>query len=138
MLLNMHRLCIILYLLLAAVVTSSSCSWDDPIQDERPQAWTLNGIPLYAPTFDGLVGAGLNAQLAMARENLHTPPLDDPAKYVWLGRRLAYKWWYQQARCVLTYALEQWPDHVPLWRHRGHNYIHGLVPGRSRQYESRG
>ena len=92
-------------------------------QQRHPEAWTLDGEPLYAPKFHGLVGAGLDAQLAMARNDLRKPPTDDPAKHVWLGRRLAYKWLYQESLVAYTKAIHHFPNDPPLRRHRGHVYI---------------
>ena len=93
-------------------------------KQQQPEAWTLDGKPLYAPKFHGLVGAGLDAQLEMARNDLQKPPAQDPDKHVWLGRRLAYKWLYQESIAVYTKAiLNHWPNDAPLRRHRGHVYI---------------
>ena len=55
--------------------------------------------------------------------NLQTPPRDDPAKHVWVGRRLAYKWLYREALSAYTAALGDWPHDAPLRRHRGHRFI---------------
>ena len=93
------------------------------IIEQEPEAWTLDGKPLFAPTFEGLVGAGLEAQLAMAIEELAIPPSRDPSKHTWLGRQYAYQWHYQRAIKVYSTALTTWQRDAQLLRHRGHCYI---------------
>ena len=57
----------------------------------EPQAWTLDGKPLYAPTFKGLELEALDAQLSIAQDDLRTDACGsehhDPNKEIWLGRR---------------------------------------------------
>ena len=89
----------------------------------EPEAWTLDGQPLYPPAFKGLTLDGLDAQLAIARDALRTPPRDDPAKHVWLGRRLAYKWRYRESLEAYSAALADFPHDAHLHRHRGHRYV---------------
>ena len=89
----------------------------------QPEAWTLDGRPLFPPEFTGLTALALDAQLSIARDNLQTPPRDDPAKQFWLGRRLAYKWQYRESLTVYSSAIADWPHDAPLRRHRGHRYI---------------
>lgn len=89
----------------------------------QPEAWNLDGQPLYPPTFSGLTLAALNAQLSIARDALSTPPVDDPAKLVWLGRRVAYKWQYREALLAYSQAIAAFPNDAPLHRHRGHRLI---------------
>lgn len=88
-----------------------------------PEAWTLDGEPLYPYEFHGLELAGLNAQLEMALDNLHRQPQHDPGKHVWYGRRLAYKWKYREAIQVYQHAILEHDTCIPLYRHRGHVYI---------------
>ena len=93
----------------------------------EPQAWTLDGKPLYAPTFKGLQLEALDAQLSIAQDNLRTDACGsehhDPNKEIWLGRRIAYKWLYRDALKTYTAAIADAPNHAMLRRHRGHRYI---------------
>ena len=89
--------------------------------EARPEAWTLDGLPLYPPTFTGLAKEALDAQLQIARDNLAGD--GGPQQQVWLGRRLAYKWEYREAVAAFTAALAAAPDDAPLHRHRGHRLI---------------
>lgn len=98
-----------------------------------PEAWTLSGAPLFAPNFTGLVKEGLDAQWDIAKANLlddacaaaSPAPHDshDPAKEVWLGRRLAYLWFYREALDVYSAAIERAPKYSQLHRHRGHRHL---------------
>ena len=45
----------------------------------QPEAWALDGSPLFPSEFSGLTAEALDAQLSIARANLQTPPRDDPA-----------------------------------------------------------
>ena len=42
---------------------------------------------------------------------------------IWLGRRTAYLWRYEEAIEIYTRGLTAHPDDPRLWRHRGHRYI---------------
>lgn len=89
----------------------------------EPEAWSLDGKPLYAPSFSGIALEALNAQLSIAVDALATPPTGDPAKHVWLGRRLAYKWQYREALKAYSTAISTFPRDAKLHRHRGHRYV---------------
>lgn len=124
----------------ACVVAVMACASEAVTQPEaatEPEAWTLDGRPLYPPKLEGLVAAGLDAQLKVAEQNMQDDTCAtrgapvDPAKIIWLGRRLAYKWEYQKAIQTFTAYLEQNSNflkqypmfHALLCRHRGHRYI---------------
>ena len=92
-------------------------------QTAEPEAWSLDGTPLYPPTFSGLTLEALDAQLSIAKAALRTPPTADPAKHVWLGRRIAYKWLYREALASYSSAIATFPLDAPLLRHRGHRFI---------------
>lgn len=66
--------------------------------------------------------AKLEANLAEARAVLAANP-DDPEALIWVGRRLAYLWRYQDAIEVFTQGIERWPDNPKFYRHRGHRYL---------------
>jgi tetratricopeptide (TPR) repeat protein len=95
------------------------------VESREPQAWSLDGTPLYPPEFSGFTLAGLDAQIEIARDNLQIAPVHDPAKAVWLGRRLGYKWLYRPAIDVYSKAIGTYPRETTamLHRHRGHRLI---------------
>jgi len=66
--------------------------------------------------------AKLEAALAAARAELEKNP-NDPARIVWVGRRLGYLWRMAEAIDVCTRGIADHPDFAPLYRHRGHRYI---------------
>ncbi len=66
--------------------------------------------------------AKLESELAEARARLAEAP-QDPARIVWVGRRLGYLWRMKEAVAVFTGGIEQHPEYAPLYRHRGHRFI---------------
>ena len=119
--------------LAAAALASVAASCADPevsesgreeeVADEpAPEAYSLFGEPLFPMELAADSRAQLEANLAEAREAYDANP-DDPENVIWLGRRLAYLWRYQEAIAVFTKGLEQHPDSYKLYRHRGHRYI---------------
>lgn len=98
----------------AASETPETMASEEQIQE----ATSLFGEPLYrkAPSPDELTN------LAEAQANFDQDP-NDVDNIIWLGRRLAYLWRYQDAIDVYTEGLAQYPDEPKLYRHRGHRYI---------------
>lgn len=89
---------------------------------EEPEAYTLDGKPLYRPEPSAEARAKLEANLAEAQANFDENP-HDPENVIWLGRRLAYLGRYRDAIDVYTKGIEEHPDSFKLYRHRGHRYI---------------
>lgn len=94
--------------------------------DGSPECISLLGRPLY-PIPEGERRSKLEAELveasvALARD-VDDPAPDDPAKLVWLGRRLAYLWKMRDAVELFSIGMLMHPDYAPFYRHRGHRYI---------------
>ncbi len=87
----------------------------------QDQGRSLLGRPLQ-PLPAGSDREKLDADLAAAQKAL-AADADDPAKLVWVGRRLAYLWRYQDAIDAYSAAIKKHPAYAPLYRHRGHRYI---------------
>jgi len=87
----------------------------------RQTPTSLLGRPLHAlpPDADR---EKLQSQLAAAEADLSAHP-GDPAKIVWVARRLGYLWRIEEAIEVYSKGLKDHPDYAPLLRHRGHRYI---------------
>ncbi len=102
-------------LVLSAAMCFCACA---PVQ---PEVVSLLGRPLYAIQ-DPEKLVKLEAILESARDELSQNP-DDPAKIVWVGRRLGYLWRMNEAIAVYTEGIAKHPDFAPLYRHRGHRYI---------------
>lgn len=64
----------------------------------------------------------LEANLAEAQAALALNP-EDPEALIWVGRRLAYLWRYQEAIDTFSQGIERWPDNAKFYRHRGHRYL---------------
>lgn len=87
----------------------------------KPEVVSLLGRPLFASPPGG-DSAKLEANLHSARAELEADP-NNPAKIVWVGRRLGYLWRIHEAVEVFSQGIETHPTFAPLYRHRGHRYI---------------
>lgn len=109
---------------------SEDISQDDFYQTEAEtvigspiiEATALNGVGLVRPDFDAETTERLTNNLKAAIENYSANP-DDPESIIWVARHTAYLWRYQDAIYVLTDGLNDYPDDVRFYRHRGHRYI---------------
>jgi tetratricopeptide (TPR) repeat protein len=88
-------------------------------QSPTPEATSLLGKPLHAPA-DIPNRAELEASLRAA-ESVGDPTTADAI--IWIGRRQAYLWRYQDAIATFTRGIERYPDDPRMYRHRGHRYI---------------
>lgn len=66
--------------------------------------------------------AQLEANLAEAQSQLAANP-DSADALIWVGRRQAYLWQYQDAISTFTRGIEQFPEDPRFYRHRGHRYV---------------
>ena len=96
------------------------------------EALNLFGQPLYPINFTALQNESLTVQVAMARTALANDQCGlthhDVDKVVWLGRRLAYQWRYQEALRIFSRELEDRTAitalaATKLHRHRGHRFL---------------
>lgn len=88
-------------------------------QPARPEATSLLGVALYPP--DPLPNrAQLERDLSEA-QSVANPTT--PEALIWVGRRQAYLWRYQDAIATFTRGLARYPDDPRFYRHRGHRYI---------------
>jgi tetratricopeptide (TPR) repeat protein len=85
------------------------------------EATSLDGKPLRRPAAIPN-REKLEADLRTAEGQLAAAP-DDPEALIWLGRRQAYFWRYQDAIATFTRGIERWPDNPKFYRHRGHRLI---------------
>lgn len=99
---------------------SSSPETEEPAM--TPEAYTLDGKPLYRPEPPAEARAKLEANLAEAQARFDENP-GDPENVIWLGRRLAYLGRYRDAVDVYSRGIDEHPDSFKLYRHRGHRYI---------------
>jgi len=87
----------------------------------KPEAMSLSGKPLVPPaTIPNK--AKLDADLAQAEAEL-VARSDDPEALIWVGRRQAYLWRYNDAIETFSKGIALYPDNPKFYRHRGHRYI---------------
>lgn len=87
----------------------------------RPEATSLAGVPLVPPA-DLPNRAKLEADLVQAEQDLAARP-DDADAIIWVGRRQAYLWRYQDAIATFSKGIALHPANAKLYRHRAHRYI---------------
>jgi tetratricopeptide (TPR) repeat protein len=85
------------------------------------EASSLLGTPLMRQ-MDFPDRSQLEANLSDAQAQLAANP-DSADALIWVGRRQAYLWQYQDAINTFTQGIEQFPDDPRLYRHRGHRYV---------------
>lgn len=84
-----------------------------------PEAYSLTGAPLYPP--DPLPNrAKLERDLQDAQSAANTPTAD---AIIWVGRRQAYLWRYQEAIATFTRGARAHAEDPRMYRHRGHRYL---------------
>jgi len=88
---------------------------------QNPEATSLSGKPLFIPaTLPNQ--QKLEADLADAQKTLAANP-KDPEAIIWVGRRLAYLWRFNDAIAMFSRGIAMFPDNPKFYRHRGHRYI---------------
>lgn len=87
-----------------------------------PEAIALDGSPLYRPGFDFQTDSALTADWMAAAAAVEADP-DNADAVIWLGRRTAYLWRYQDAVGIFTNGIAAHPDDPRFYRHRGHRHI---------------
>jgi tetratricopeptide (TPR) repeat protein len=105
-------------LLLIAAASAATLS----AQRAKPEATSLLGKPLVPIELPAETRAALEANLAAAERDYRSAPESEEA-IIWLGRRQAYLWRYQDAIATFSKGLERHPRSFRLYRHRGHRYI---------------
>jgi tetratricopeptide (TPR) repeat protein len=100
----------------------SDADRSDESGQKQPEAIALDGRPLYRPDFDPQTDSALTADWMAAAAAFEANP-DDVESVIWLGRRTAYLWRYQDAVGIFTNGIDAHPDEPRLYRHRGHRHI---------------
>lgn len=96
--------------------------YEGAFENDKPEAISLLGKPLYRPKLPPETQAKLEEDLARARAEYNKDP-EDPERLIWLGRRTAYLWRYREAIEIFSEGIKKHPDNPKLYRHRGHRYI---------------
>ena len=110
-----------LFLSLTAVAMMAAVPQAGQPAGTAPEATSLAGKALYPPTTIPN-RSKLDADLTQAEKALASTPTD-PEALVWLGRRQAYLWRYQDAIATFSRGIASFPNNPKFYRHRGHRYI---------------
>ena len=86
------------------------------------EAIGFNGDSLFQITDKPEVASKKDSLLSIARKNWENQP-ENVKNIIWLGRRTAYKYAYNEAIQIYSEGLKKFPDNPQLLRHRGHRYI---------------
>jgi tetratricopeptide (TPR) repeat protein len=89
---------------------------------QQPEALSLLGQPLAAPSIPDDTRRKLEADLAETRATYNKDPNNVDA-IIWLGRRTAYLSRFGEAIEIYTRGIEAHADEPRLYRHRGHRFI---------------
>lgn len=112
---TMYRNASILLLILSA------CSTPEKKSEPSPVLTGLDGKQYFEPERSATAQARLDSNLHVAQKNFEADPSEE--NYIWLGRRQAYLYRYQDAIKTFTEGLGKYPNSYKLFRHRGHRYI---------------
>jgi tetratricopeptide (TPR) repeat protein len=88
-------------------------------QTGKPEATSLAGKALYPPN-------PIPNREKLEKDLQEAQSVADPTTaeaLIWLGRRQAYLWRYQDAIATFTKGIERYPDNPRFYRHRGHRYL---------------
>jgi tetratricopeptide (TPR) repeat protein len=86
------------------------------------EAQSLLNQGLVRPDFDEQTTLRLTNDLRDAINQFNESP-NDPESIIWVARRTAYLWRYQDAIYILSDGIEEHPNNPRFYRHRGHRYI---------------
>ena len=88
-------------------------------QTGKPEATSLAGKALYPPN-------PIPNREKLEKDLQEAQSVADPTTaeaLIWIGRRQAYLWRYQDAIATFTKGIERYPDNPRFYRHRGHRYL---------------
>jgi tetratricopeptide (TPR) repeat protein len=86
---------------------------------QQTEATSLGGNPLVRP--ESIPNREKLEEDLRQAESAPDPTTADAL--VWIGRRQAYLWRYQDAIATFTRGIERYPDDPRFYRHRGHRYL---------------
>jgi tetratricopeptide (TPR) repeat protein len=107
--------------LFLSVIFLSACSSDSSNSDSSPVVISLEGVQYFEPERSPEAQSKLDSNLSVARNNFEANRSEE--NYIWLGRREAYLYHYQEAIRIFTEGIQKYPESYKLYRHRGHRYI---------------
>lgn len=99
----------------------SACSVSEKKTETQPVLTGLDGKQYFEPERSPAAQSRLDSNLHVAHKNFEAAPSEE--NFIWLGRRQAYLYRYNDAIKTFTEGLEKYPNSYKLFRHRGHRYI---------------
>lgn len=114
--------------LLVLLAAATACT-PPPVRTEEekargraPEAFSLFGEPLAAPTLSDAQREKFEANLALARRDYEVTP-NKADTIIWLGRRTAYLNRFSEAIDIYSLGLDKHPTDARFYRHRGHRLL---------------
>ncbi len=115
---------LLLFLLLCGNIGLSAQKLDLPIRPNKPKikaVKALTGGTLLPPEEPARTLLNRDSLLRVALFNYHNTPNAD--NLIWVGRRLAYAWRFDEAIAVFSKGIKIYPKDARFYRHRGHRYL---------------
>lgn len=107
--------------ILFVILCCAACSSEKKVKEDKVVLTGLDGREFRTPDMNEKTLAKLDSNLTVARDKFDGNPSED--NYIWLGRREAYLYHYQEAIEIYSEGIKRFPDSYRLYRHRGHRYI---------------
>jgi tetratricopeptide (TPR) repeat protein len=108
-------------ILIVFIFIISACTSVEKKSVSKAVLTGLDGKEYVEPERSPASQAKLDSLLTIARNNFEAKPSEE--NYIWLGRREAYLYHYNDAIEIFSQGLEKFPESYKLFRHRGHRYI---------------
>lgn len=109
---------ILLFISLLLILSSCGKKETVPIPTEKPNAYALDGTPLFLPA------ASLQLMQIYAKKKAdHINNPTDVDALIWHARYAAYAGDYEESIRLYSQGMNKWPNDARLYRHRGHRYI---------------
>lgn len=113
----------------AVLVCQAAACTPPPVRSEEekararpPEAFSLLGEPLAAPTLSDAQRQRFEASLAEVRRQYEVTP-NEADTLIWLGRRTAYLNRFSEAIDIFSLGLDKHPTDARFYRHRGHRFL---------------
>ena len=106
---------------LLIIIFSIGCTSEKGTSEKSVVLTGLDGRQFFTPDFSKQTQARLDSNLTVAKANFENDPSEE--NFIWLGRREAYLYNYNNAIEVFSDGIEEFPNSYKLYRHRGHRYI---------------
>lgn len=108
-------------LVIFIIIFFIGCSSEKKSPEKSLVLTGFDGREFFTPDFSKETQARLDSNLAVARKNFEAEESEE--NFIWLGRREAYLYNYNNAIDIFSDGIEEYPDSYKLYRHRGHRYI---------------